>query len=180
MLVRSNSTNTFILHYGCVCAPNLSLLITAISKCLLEISVIQTNKFVVKDLFFLPKEQKLYNFNAYDIQAFLRLLNAKGQLSIDVNIHALIYILRFVNENTNYKITKNNWILIVLLAYIVASKFCDDETIINKDFSYLYNDILSLKKLQMLEIEFLKNIQFNLYISPKDYTEIYFELLNNY
>ena len=88
--------------------------------------------------------------------------------------------MRFVNVNTNYKISKNNWILIVLLAYIVASKFCDDETIINKDFSYLYNDILSLKKLQMLEIEFLKNIQFNLYISPKDYTEIYFELLNNY
>jgi len=96
MLIRSNSTNTFVLQYGCICSPKLSLLLSAISKCILEISIIQTNQFVIKDLFFLPNEKKLYNFNVYDIQSFLRLLNVKGQLPIDVNIHALIYILRFV------------------------------------------------------------------------------------
>ena len=92
-----------------------------------------SNKFVVKDLFFLPKEKKLYNFNIYDIQKLLLLLNVHGKLAIDVNIHAFIYMLRFVNEDSSYKITKNNWILIVLISYMIASKYCDD--ISGKSFS---------------------------------------------
>lgn len=43
-----------------------------------------------------------------------------------------------------------------------------------------YSNILTLDKLQHLELEFLKIIDYNLSVSPKDYTEIYFELLNNY
>ena len=180
MLKKSNSTNSFTLEYGCVSEPNNKIMIRAISKCLIEISNIQNNKFVVKDLFFLPKEKKLYNFNIYDIQKLLLLLNVHGKLAIDVNIHAFIYMLRFINEDSSYKITKNNWILIVLISYMIASKYCDDISIRNEDFCYLYSNILTLEKLQHLELEFLKIIDYNLSVSPKDYTEIYFELLNNY
>ena len=132
MLKKSNSTNSFTLEYGCVSEPNNKIMIRAISKCLIEISNIQNNKFVVKDLFFLPKKKKLYNFNIYDIQKLLLLLNVHGKLAIDVNIHAFIYMLRFVNEDSSYKITKNNWILIVLISYMIASKYCDDISDIKK------------------------------------------------
>ena len=119
-------------------------------------------------------------FKYKNIQKLLLLLNIHGKLAIDVNIHAFIYMLRFVNEDSSYKITKNNWILIVLISYIIASKYCDDISIRNEDFCYLYSNILTLEKLQHLELEFLKIIDYNLSVSPKDYTEIYFELLNNY
>ena len=170
MLKKSNSTNSFILKYGTICNPDNKIITMAIAKFFIEIS----------NLFFLPKDKKLYNFNVYDIQRFLLLLNIHGQFPIDINIHAFVYILRFINEDSTYKITKNNWILIVLISYMLASKYCDDISIKNKDFCYLYSNILSLKKLQSLEIEFLKIIDFNLSVSVKDYTEIYFELLDNY
>ncbi len=180
MLKKSNSTNSFILKYGTICNPDNKIITMAIAKFFIEISNLQEKKFIVKDLFFLPKDKKLYNFNVYDIQRFLLLLNIHGQFPIDINIHAFVYILRFINEDSTYKITKNNWILIVLISYMLASKYCDDISIKNKDFCYLYSNILSLKKLQSLEIEFLKIIDFNLSVSVKDYTEIYFELLDNY
>ena len=97
-------------------------------------------------------------FNIYDIQKLLLLLNVHGKLAIDVNIHAFIYMLRFVNEDSSYKITKNNWILIVLISYMIASKYCDDISIRNEDFCYLYSNILTLKKLQHLELEFFPSL----------------------
>ena len=180
MLHKSNSTNTLILKHGYICEPNLKSISRSIAKFIIEISKLQEKNFIVKDDFFLSNEKKIYSFNFYDIQKFIVLLNKHGKLPIDVNIHAFVYILRFINESSSYKITKNNWILIVFISYILASKWCDDISINNESFAYLYNNIVSLKKINALEIKFLKTINFKLLVSMKDYTEIYFELINNY
>jgi hypothetical protein len=77
-------------------------------------------------------------------------------------------------------LTKDNWDLLVLCAFMVAQKFWDDTPLRSSEFLQLLDvgrsQHLSTTVLNSLEITFLKSLRFNLAVSRDTYTRTYFEL----
>ena len=96
-----------------------------------------------------------------------------GQLSVDCNIIALVYLDR-LKTASGIQITPQNWRPLVVLSLMMASKIWDDLSMINEDFSTFLH--FSLKKLNAWEVEFLKHLSFNVRVAASEYARYYFSL----
>ena len=95
-----------------------------------------------------------------------------GQLSVDCNIIALVYLERLVAAGE--LVTTKNWRSLLCMCLMLASKIWDDLSMINEDFSTFLP--FTLAQLNTWEIAFLNKLSFNVRVKASEYARKYFEL----
>jgi hypothetical protein len=108
------------------------------------------------------------------IRSFVRRLFDRTHMNAECVIIALIYVERLI-DMTNRPLTARNWLPIVTAALLSAKKFWDDHSTYNADFAALL-PIFSLARLNALEVMFLIDLKYSLYISASEYARYYFAL----
>ena len=106
------------------------------------------------------------------VEYIIRHIFKTGQLSVDCNIIALVYIDRLLA--TGMSITVRNWRPILVIAMILASKVWDDLSMINEDFSTFLP--FSLSELNKWEVKYLNALSFNVRVKASEYAKYYFDL----
>jgi hypothetical protein len=114
----------------------------------------------------IPTQQHIYRF--------IKRVFDRAQLNAECVIICLIYIERLL-DSTELKLSHRNWIPVVTVALLIASKVWDDHSSFNAEFAQIL-PIFSLKAINSLERLFLTSMQYDLYISPSDYARYYFGL----
>ena len=114
------------------------------------------------------------------IRYLIKQLNKYAELTIECNICALIYIIRFLEKGGGVtKLTHWNWRPILCTAFIIASKVQDDLSMWNNEFNKIFKIWrwkVNLKTLNARELAFLQAIQFDVIVSASEYTTWYFKL----
>ena len=95
-----------------------------------------------------------------------------GQLSVDCNIIALVYIDRLLAAGM--PLTVRNWRPVLAISMILASKVWDDLSMINDDFSTFLP--FSLAELNKWEVKYLNLLSFNVRVKASEYARFYFDL----
>jgi hypothetical protein len=90
-------------------------------------------------------------------------------VSLEALCYSLIYMILYC-KNTHTLITRYNVHRLLLVGCVIASKYLDDRTLKNK-FMATVGGIPTLE-LNELEIIFLKDIEFDLYVSSFQYSYI--------
>ena len=121
-----------------------------------HITVEQNSNILVNDILVNDISNFLYKINNYT-----------EMVEYSFPIITLIYIERFLNKG-NKKLTKNNWKSILLISTIITLKMWDDDSMYNSEFAKLYENY-PLKRINKLEIRFLKYINYNLNIKENEY-----------
>jgi hypothetical protein len=116
------------------------------------------------------------NPTATEVFEYMEAVQLRAEFSIECSVFVMIYLMR-----SSVSITKDNWDLLVLTAYLVAQKFWDDTPLRSCEFLYLLNDgrseYMGRTILNNLEITFLQSVRFNLLVTRDTYTQTYFELM---
>jgi len=113
-----------------------------------------------------PSEQEIYEFGHRLFQAV--------QLSSECSIVCLIYVERLM-EVAKVPLVARTWRPIFMCGLLLASKVWQDLSSWNIEFASVYPQF-SLDQINQLELLFLKNIQWDLYISSSLYAKYYFAL----
>jgi hypothetical protein len=95
-----------------------------------------------------------------------------GQLSVDCNIIALVYLDRL--RVAGVQVTPSNWRPLLCVCLMLASKIWDDLSMINEDFSTFLP--FSLAQLNKWEMSFLNVVSFNVRVKASEYAKYYFNL----
>lgn len=85
------------------------------------------------------------------------------QSSPQMWVTALLYIDRLLKHNTGLVLARNNVHRVIILSVVTALKFNEDKTYANEFFARVAG--ITLTELNSLELEFLRFIDFDLYIS---------------
>ncbi len=126
------------------------------------------------------KKQRKSIFNCEKIPKiglleYLHRLNKYCEIERSTLICTLIYLDRFIKNFIN--ITENNIHRILLMSLITSIKYNEDVIFDNLDFSKIAG--LNLKEFNKIESEFLKILNFKLYIHEKEF-QLYNKYLENY
>jgi len=108
------------------------------------------------------------------IYSFIKRICDSVRLNPETVIIALIYIERLM-ETDALNLTARNWIPVVSIALLTASKVWDDHSTWNAEFAAIL-PLFTLKEINELERQFLTDLNYMLYISPSDYARYYFGL----
>lgn len=95
-------------------------------------------------------------------------------LNAEVVIIALIYIERLM-EMTTVRLTPRNWIPIIVVSLLTASKVWDDHSTFNGDLCVVL-PIFSITDINDLERKFLTDLSYSLHITFRNYAKYYFGL----
>jgi len=114
----------------------------------------------------IPTEQEIYEFGHRLFQ--------KVQLSSECSIVCLIYVERLM-EIAKVPVVARTWRPIFMCGLLLASKVWQDLSSWNIEFASVYPQF-SLDQINRLELLFLKNINWDLYISSSLYAKYYFAL----
>ena len=90
----------------------------------------------------------------------------------EVLILSLIYLERFI-FNTGVLLTSRNWRRMLFIALIIASKIWDDNSFENKHFAQIFST-LKVGEINLLEGVFMNLINYNVFVSQKEYFEYLF------
>jgi len=111
-----------------------------------------------------------------EITTFFIDIFQKSQMEVDGIIVSLIYAERVIKESGGcIRPTELNWRSILLCCMMLASKVWDDLSMINVDFSNI-SETFSLRRINQLELEILKCLDFNVSVSASEYAKYYFLL----
>jgi len=108
------------------------------------------------------------------IHGFVKKICYRAKLNPEIVIIALIYIERLMETNA-LNLSARNWIPVVSIALLTASKVWDDHSTWNADFAEIL-PLFTIKEINELERHFLTTLNYTLYISPSDYARYYFGL----
>lgn len=111
-----------------------------------------------------------------NVRAFIERLNHDAQLTVECNVCALIYVIRFMKHGGSARLTTDNWRPILSTAFLVASKVWDDLSMLNKDFSIIFRRWTDLQEVNARELAFLQAMDFDVSVSASQYTDLYFRL----
>jgi hypothetical protein len=106
------------------------------------------------------------------VEYVIRHIFKTGQLSVDCNIIALVYIDRLLA--TGMPLTVRNWRPVLAISMILASKVWDDLSMINDDFSTFLP--FTLAELNKWEVKYLNSLSFNVRVKASEYARFYFNL----
>ena len=95
-----------------------------------------------------------------------------GQLSVDCNIIALVYLDRL--RAAGVQVTPSNWRPLLCVCLMLASKIWDDLSMINEDFSTFLP--FTLAQINQWEMSFLNLVSFNVRVKASEYAKYYFNL----
>jgi Cyclin, N-terminal domain len=114
----------------------------------------------------IPSEAEIYDFAH-------RLFKAV-QLSSECSIVCLIYVERLM-ETAKVPLLSDTWRPIFMCGLLLASKVWQDLSSWNIEFACVYPQY-SLESINRLELLFLRNVKWDLYISSSSYAKYYFAL----
>lgn len=114
----------------------------------------------------IPSEEEIYEFGH-------QLFNTV-QLSSECSIVCLIYVER-VMESSKVPLLASTWRPIFMCGLLLASKVWQDLSSWNIEFASVYPQY-SLDSINRLELNFLRRIKWDLYISSTTYAKYYFAL----
>jgi len=120
----------------------------------------------IKRSFEIPDETEIFEFMVS--------LFKKVQLSNECSIVCLIYVERLM-ERANVPMMAKTWRPIVLCGLLLASKVWQDLSGWNIEFATVYPQF-SLDAINKLEMQFLKEVKWDLFISSQLYAKYYFAL----
>jgi hypothetical protein len=106
------------------------------------------------------------------IRAFIQsIYDKRQQLHVESGIIALILLHR-----SNIKIHSQNWMRMILIAFLLANKHCEDVySVYNAKFIGLIPNLGNLE-INILELEFLKFLKYRLHIESETYNQYYAKL----
>ena len=139
----------------------------------------------------LPYNHPLYHFQIenkynYSIQQAITLIFRITQLEEDslcLLIITTIYMQRLVTNisntyNINFVYTTTNITSVFFICLLLASKYCMDENIENKElYQITYHSKITLQTFNYLEIKLIELLDYNLYVSPEEYL-LYEKMIN--
>lgn len=114
----------------------------------------------------IPSEEEIYEFAHQLFKAV--------QLSSECSIVCLIYVERLM-EAAKVPLLANTWRPIFMCGLLLASKVWQDLSSWNIEFASVYPQY-SLEAINKLELNFLRNVRWDLYISTSLYAKYYFAL----
>lgn len=114
----------------------------------------------------LPDESKIFKFCKRVVD--------RCHLNAECVIISLIYIER-LTENTSIQVSHRNWIPVLIVALLTASKVWDDHSTFNGDICLIV-PIFTVMDLNNLERRFLTDLKYMLHIPFSDYAKYYFGL----
>lgn len=120
----------------------------------------------VKSTYGIPTEEEIYEFGHQ--------LFKSVQLSSECSIVCLIYMERLM-EVAKVPLVARTWRTIFMCGLLLASKVWQDLSSWNIEFASVYPQF-SLEAINRLEVQFLKMIKWDLYISSSLYAKYYFAL----
>jgi len=119
------------------------------------------------NFFKLPSEAAVFGF--------VKFIYVYERMDPECIIMCLTYIERLV-AYSKITIDVSNWRRIVLASWIVALKTWEELAVYNLDFLGCFDGKVTVQDLNLLEMNFLNLIQFNVYLSSSTYTKMYFDL----
>eukprot|EP00386_Alphamonas_edax_P011865 GDKI01037297.1.p2 GENE.GDKI01037297.1~~GDKI01037297.1.p2 ORF type:complete len:256 (-),score=95.61 GDKI01037297.1:584-1351(-) len=111
---------------------------------------------------------------ADDIEKFMTALYECAEYSPECNVLCLLYINRLI-AFSGLPLHYGNWRPLVFISLIVAQKVWDDKYLGNSDFAYIY-PFFTLEEINLMEIKFVKLLQYQVIVKPSTYAKYYFEL----
>lgn len=114
----------------------------------------------------IPSEEEIFEFAHQLFKAV--------QLSSECSIVCLIYVERLM-ETAKVPLVANTWRPIFMCGLLLASKVWQDLSSWNIEFASVYPQY-SLEAVNRLELNFLRNVKWDLYISTSLYAKYYFAL----
>lgn len=114
----------------------------------------------------LPDEKKIYTL--------CKRIVDRCHLNAESVIIALIYLERLM-EMTGATLTPLNWIPLLVVALLTASKVWDDHSTFNGDLCAIIT-VFTLQDINQLERRFLTDLSYSLHIPFSDYAKYYFGL----
>eukprot|EP00622_Pseudochattonella_farcimen_P007614 FR743636.1.p1 GENE.FR743636.1~~FR743636.1.p1 ORF type:complete len:255 (+),score=14.22 FR743636.1:55-765(+) len=153
--------------------PDTKLVLKGMSI-LLNYMVVQTESQLGRDVESNLKE---------DLHDFLTRMYKVCQWTEECNLLAFVYLLRLLS-NTVYpvQLRRDNCKLLMLGTLMIAQKFWDDRSLRNQDIPVAWQRAttgekrLPLKQVNNLEIEILRGMEWELYVSERDFVSCYHEL----
>ncbi|CAG8633998.1 10641_t:CDS:2, partial [Ambispora gerdemannii] len=110
-------------------------------------------------------------------KSFCNQVLQQTQLSESVVLLSLKYVQKLVKSGTMSTGDKGSEYRLFTVALMLANKFLDDNTFTNKTWSEVTN--ISVKELNIMELEFLDNLDFKLFVSDTEYKH-WLQCLNEY
>jgi len=120
----------------------------------------------LRPIYSVPSEQEIYDFGHKLFQSV--------QLSSECSIVCLIYVERLM-EIAKVPLLASTWRPIFMCGLLLASKVWQDLSSWNIEFASVYPQF-SLEAINKLELEFLRMVKWDLYISSSLYAKYYFAL----
>jgi hypothetical protein len=120
----------------------------------------------VRAIYSIPSEEEIYEFG--------HKLFKSVQLSSECSIVCLIYVERLM-ESAKVPLLASTWRPIFMCGLLLASKVWQDLSSWNIEFASVYPQF-SLEAINKLELEFLRMVKWDLYISSSLYAKYYFAL----
>jgi len=106
---------------------------------------------------------------------YLKFIYVFERMDPECIVMCLTYIDRLV-AFCKITIDVSNWRRIILASWIVALKTWEELAVYNLDFLGCFDGKVTVQDLNMLEMNFLNLIQYNVYLSSSAYTKMYFDL----
>jgi len=111
------------------------------------------------------------------IESYLKRIAKYSNCSEECFVLALIYIDRLIRNNGNFLVNSLNVHRLMITSIMLGAKFFDDQYFNNAYFGKVGG--VSCKEINLLEIEFLFMINFNLYVETEMYETYNQRLLNH-
>ena len=112
------------------------------------------------------------------ITNFIQRIFKKAQMERDSIIIALMYIERLLKSKSAgvaLKLGPHNWMTVLFCGLLISSKVWDDFSMWNSDFSQI-SPGLNLKRVNALEVDFLRALDFSVRVPASAYAKYYFQL----
>ena len=112
------------------------------------------------------------------IANFIQRIFEKAQMERDSLIIALMYIERLLKSKSAgvaLKLGPHNWMTVLFCGLLISSKVWDDESMWNSDFSQI-SPGFNLKRVNALEVDFLRALDFSVRVPASAYAKYYFQL----
>jgi len=110
------------------------------------------------------------------IEFYLKRIARYSNCSEECFVLALIYIDRLIVKNENFLVNSLNVHRLLITSIMLGAKFFDDQYFNNEYFGKIAG--VSLKEINLLEIEFLFMINFNLFVETDMYETYNMKLLS--
>lgn len=118
--------------------------------------------------------ERMYYFLARSFQM--------AQWSPEANIAACVLILRWVQAG--HTLCTQNWKQMLLTALLIAQKITDDVPLANREFCTIWQAVseesilLTPNQVNQLEVSFLKDMDWHVFVDSGTMIEVYFELVS--